>query len=432
MSGYSQSLKGVCVDRLATSTGVIEGVCLEFNGGLVKGFSESPEGFLDFRGLGSTGFPGIVDLHVHLRGLELSYKEDEASGSLAALAGCVTAVVDMPNTKPPLKTPEALEAKLRALKYSSHVDYGVYAGIPYNVEDSQTMASMPIAGFKAYPEDLEAPSRVLCSVLKASESRGLLFIVHPEHPELLKTPDYGFDRGISRPCHAEAAAVDEVSRLLSECGSKPRVHITHASCPQTILKAKAYGFTVDVTPHHLLLDSESFKPLNSLWCESKVNPPLRGLVERSLLWRLLLEGYVDAIASDHAPHAPWEKMWLHPSQCSPGFPSLEVWPGALLRVFRLLGAESLYAKLTSLGPSSILGLRGYGGLGSGFKASLSIFTPEPLEFHGGSYSKARISPYLGFKVLKCLASIIRGRLSYFKGRVLAGEGLGVNMFEPES
>ncbi len=429
MSSYSQDLKGVCVDKLATSTGIREGSCLEFSGGLVKGFSESSRSFLDLRGLGSIGLPGIVDMHVHLRGLELSYKEDEVSGSLAALAGCVTAVVDMPNTKPPLKTPEALEAKLRALKSGSHVDYGVYAGIPYSVEDPQLMASMPIAGFKAYPEDLESPSKVLCSVLKAAESRGLLFIVHPEHPEMLKTPDYGFDRNNSRPCYAEAAAVDEVLKLISECGFKPRVHITHASCPSTVLRAKKYGFTVDVTPHHLLLDVDSFKPLNSLWCESKVNPPLRGLVEKSLLWKLLLEGYVDAIASDHAPHASWEKLWLHPSQCSPGFPSLEFWPGALMRIFALMNVESLYARLTSLGPSSILGLKGYGGLDSGFKASLSIFTPEPLEFHGGSYSKARISPYLGFKTLNCLASVIRGRLSYFKGRVLVGEGWGVNMFE---
>mgnify|MGYP001772496795 CR=1 FL=1 len=421
MSSYSHP-RGLCVDTLILDR-VYRGVCLDLSGGPLRLLEESPPGALDLRGLGSIALPGVVDMHVHLRGLELSYKEDESTGTLAALSGCITAVVDMPNTKPPLKTLKALRAKLGALRDGAYVDYGVYAGVPDDEATVYELSSEPIAGFKVYPEDLRAPRGVLCSILKTLALKGGILIVHAEHPDMLCV-DYGFYRNTYRGCHVEAAAVDEVARLVKECGFKPRIHITHASCPSTVVKAKSYGFTVDVTPHHLLFDEDGFKPLASSWCESKVNPPLRGVVERSLLWRLLLEGYVDAIASDHAPHAPHEKLWLHPSQCSPGFPSLEDWVGALARLFNSINLLPLFAELTSINPARILGLppRAYSG-------SLSILALDLEESPGPIYSKARVSPYLNVYRLRCLATVIRGRIAYLKGEVMVGRGFGVNLFE---
>ena len=413
MSGPSHP--GLCVDRLVLGHSVSHNTCIPL--------SNSTRGSVDLRGLGSIALPGIVDMHVHLRGLELSYKEDEASGTLAALTGCVTAVVDMPNTRPPLKTVGALRAKLESLRSNAYVDYGVYAGVPEDADTVSRLAEHPIAGFKVYPEDLLLPERVLCRVLEVLEAKGRILIVHAEHPEMLHV-DFGFDRGVYRGCVVETAAVEEVKRLMARCGFKPRVHITHASCPSTVLKAKGYGFTVDVTPHHLLFDEGNFRYLASRWCESKVNPPLRGLIERSLLWRLLLEGYVDAIASDHAPHAGYEKLWLHPSQCSPGFPGLEDWVGVLARIFESLGLLGLFTELTSMNPSRILGLPPM--------SSRNTYTILGLEVEnspGCIHSKARVSPYLGAPRLKCLASVIRGEIAYLKGEPLTSRGFGVNLFE---
>ncbi len=424
LSSYSRP-KVLCVDKLVVGSSIYQSPCINISGGNVIDVAGDTGGLLDLRGLGSIALPGVIDMHVHLRGLELSYKEDEASGTLAALSGCITAVVDMPNTKPPLKTVEALREKLESLRLNAYVDYSVYAGIPEDEITVSKLAEHPIAGFKVYPEDLMVSKRVFCSVLKILESKGKLLIVHAEHPDML-TVDFGFDRGSYRGCVAETLAVDEIKRLLIECGWKPRVHITHASCPSTIVKAKSYGFTVDVTPHHLLFDESSFRHLTSRWCESKVNPPLRGVIERNLLWRLLLEGYIDAIASDHAPHASYEKLWLHPSHCSPGFPGLEDWVGVLARIFESLGLLGMFTELTSLNPSRILGLPQ-----RSFNKPQSTFIILGLDKEispGCIYSKAKLSPYLGLPRLTCLASIIRGEIAYLNGKPLINRGFGQPLF----
>lgn len=424
--GYSQDLRGFCVDVLHLGSSIYNDTCVNISDGFVAGLTSELRGALDLRGLNSIALPGVIDIHVHLRGLELSYKEDEASGTMAALAGCITAVIDMPNTKPPLKTVEALRSKLNSLKNMAYVDYGVYAGIPEDLMSVEMLSREPIAGFKVYPEDLRAPKSILCAILRALESKGRILIVHAEHPDMIGL-DYGFNRNTYRGCVVETLAVEEVKRLLVECNSRPKVHITHASCPSTILKAKSYGFTVDVTPHHLLFDEHNFRHLASRWCESKVNPPLRDVIERSLLWRLLLEGYVDVIASDHAPHASYEKLWLHPSQCSPGFPGLEDWTGILARIFNNVGLMGLFVKLTSLNPASILGLPKRGLPGS--QATFSVLTTSTITSPGCTYSKARVSPYVGSLRFECLASIIRGKLAYYKGEIAVNKGFGVNLFE---
>jgi dihydroorotase len=420
----SSHLKTLCVDVFVTGSSVYRSPCISLTDGSIVGVVDAGR-VLDLRGLGSIALPGVVDMHVHLRGLELSYKEDEASGTLAALSGCVTAVVDMPNTKPPLKSVEALRVKLDSLRTRAYVDYGVYAGVPEDELSASRLGEHPIAGFKVYPEDLTLPGRILCRVLKVLEAKGKLLIVHAEHPDMLSM-DFGFDRGSYRGCPAETLAVDEVKRLLVECGSRPRVHITHATCPSTIVKAKSYGFTVDVTPHHLLFDESNFRYLTSRWCESKVNPPLRGVIERSSLWKLLLGGYIDAIASDHAPHAGYEKLWLHPSQCSPGFPGLEDWVGVLARIFKSLNLMGMFVELASLNPTRILGIppRGLGGS----RATLTVLGDVEIS-PGCIHSKARVTPYLGAPRLRCLASVIRGELAYFNGEPLIGGGFGVNLFE---
>ncbi|MEN3000118.1 MAG: dihydroorotase [Acidilobaceae archaeon] len=399
------------MDLLWQPSGWLRGPCLSLPSGEV---GEKGEGYLDLRGMSSVALPGIIDMHVHLRGLQLSYKEDETSGTLAAREGCVTGVVDMPNTRPHVRNVRVLREKLEALRKGARVDYGLYAGVPESREEARAMAAMPIAGFKIYPEDMER-EEVLCDVLKGAEERGLLVVVHSEHPEMIRAPDYGYERDLFRSCAAELMGVEEIRRLTKRCSAYPRVHITHVSCPRTVLLAKGYGYTVDVTPHHLIWHRHNFRHLYSPHCESKVNPPLRGAAESWGLWQLTLGGLVDAIASDHAPHPPHEKCWLPPEQCSPGFSSLESWPGALLLLFERLKLMDLYVELTSLNVAKILRVKR--GL------SLSVFSLEPEISPGSLRSKAKITPYLGVQRARCLTTVIRGKVTSSE------EVSGVNMFE---
>ena len=400
----------VCADFVA---GLGEGGCVNLGEGGFVGFSEEPRGGLrvDLRGLGSLALPGVFDLHVHLRGLGLSYKEDEYSGTAAAAAGCVAGVADMPNTRPELREPGALASKLEALKANAVVDYGVYAGIPRRDGLAGAIASMGVLGFKVYPEDLR-PSPGLCQALREAEERGLVVVLHPELEEAFQLPDWGFERETVRPCTAEEAAVEELRALMDVCGAWPRVHVTHVSCPGTALRARSYGFTVDVTPHHLFA-GEVLPPYWSP-CALKVNPPLKGRLEARRLQDLLLEGLVDAVASDHAPHSPGEKLW-NPHTCPPGFPWLEWWAGfTALRLLRHLGPEGL-AELASRAPRRILGAPG--GYESG---SVSVISLEPARITAPRYSKAPYTPFQGLEYYPCLATVVGGKLVYTRWEGVVG------------
>ncbi len=407
----------VCVDLLATGGSRDSSICVNYKRGSLQGFSESPRGEqrLELRGQNTLALPGVVDIHVHLRGLQLSYKEDEYTGTAAAASGCVTLVADMPNTSPPLRSAENLSAKLRSLSAWSVVDYTVYAGVPWEPGDAWEMASRGVAGFKIYPEDLSSPpTSQLCEALRAAERMGLLVVLHPENPELFRVPDMGFERSTARSCESEEDAVRLLSEAIDHCGAKPRVHVTHASCPGTVARARSKGYTVDVTPHHLFLDEETVASSWG-WCLAKVNPPLRGPRERGILQSMLLEGLIDAIASDHAPHNAREKLWLHPSLCSPGYPWLEWWPGfAAYRLLEPMG-PSRFADLTSHRPREILGVRGPGPLDS-----LSVLSLRPTRIYPKGFSKAGYTPALGMETYDCLVSIVRGRLVYFRGRLAEG------------
>jgi len=394
--------------------------CLVVDGGRVAGYAERPRGqrVLDVRGTGLVVAPGIVDMHVHLRGLRLSYKEDERTGTLEAAAGGVVLVVDMPNTVPRLSDPAALAAKLEALAEHSLVDYGVYAGMPREPHRVQALARAPVAGFKVYPEDYTLEE----SIAAAARSSKLL-VVHPELPEA-EAPVSVEDpagRAEARGCHWEAAAPGLLAPLLDGA----RAHVTHASCASTVGEARAHGYTVDVAPHHLLYEARPRGPP----CESRVNPPLRRAPEPSLLLRLLVEGAVDALASDHAPHARWEKS--EPLSCLPGYPWLGLWPWALNALLHAaLGLEGLL-ELASAGPARVLGVYGdYGLVDVGARASLIVFDPGARWRHVGfRYARHGLPAHFMLPARGLVHyTLVGGRLAYSLQRGPASGALGSNAF----
>ncbi len=319
----------------------------------------------DFRGKNLIVTPAFIDLHVHLRGLKLSYKEDEFTGTKAALQSGILLVVDMPNTIPKLDNPFAIEEKLKALENKSVTDYGVYAALPRNVETLDEIIRKPIAGIKIYPEDLYY-EKVLMYLNKLNDFRRII-IFHPELPEAeMPIVEYEESRSVHRGCHWEAASVSYLKRILNE----KRLHITHTSCPSTVIEAKKLRCTVDTTPHYLFYKVRE----GCLW---RVNPPLRDEETLFKLFNLFIStDFIDAVASDHAPHLLTEKV--DPLSCRSGFPWLEAWPWFIFKLVSL-GLLSLerFLKFLTKGPASILGIDNfYGSLEKGQRANILVIDPK--------------------------------------------------------
>lgn len=329
--------------------------------------------------------PSFIDVHVHLRGLDLAYKEDEESGTKAAIVGGIGLVIDMPNTSPYINTVELVKRKLEVLAQKSYTDYSLYTGLPKTIEQLRKILLAGVAGLKLYPND---HYRVNEKVVKIVGEHGLTIIVHPELPEADKPIALSEEcRQTHRSCMWEIASVELLADIAAEDG---KVHITHATCFEVVERARNYGFTVDITPHHLFLDiGESYDR-----CLTKVNPPLRGKTEQIKLVKAILLDLVNAIASDHAPHSPREKSYSY-LLCPPGIASIEVWPCLLWRlvVERIIGVDKLL-KLCVQGPAGILGLDDlYGKLAPGYRGNVVVWEIGFERVDGLEYSKARYTPY---------------------------------------
>lgn len=370
--------KAVC-GRLFDPRGPLGEGCLILENGIISKIKKLPpagvEKLYNFNKEGLIITPAFIDIHVHLRGLELSHKEDEYTGTKAALLSGILAVMDMPNTIPRLDNVKALNEKIKKLNEKSVIDFGVYAAIPSNPREFYKILKEPIAGFKIYPSDIRNRN----DMLKFMDNINKVIVLHPELPEALNpVMESEISRSLHRGCHLETVAVNYVRRILKNA----KIHITHASCPSTIFEAKRLGLSVDVTPHHLLYDVQE----GCLW---RVSPPLRDRVLRETLMDILLfRDMIDALVSDHAPHRPSEKK--DPLFCSSGFAWLEAWPWLIFRLVSI-GVLSLskFLKLLSLGPASILGLKEkIGLLKKGYRANIIVIDTKYIwRFYGSLSSK---------------------------------------------
>src|SRR3990170_2642691 len=240
--------------------------------------------------------PGCVDAHVHLRDPGLTRKEDFPSGTRSAALGGVSTVADMPNTVPPVTTRVAFEEKAAALRGRAAVDYALYAA----PRSGSAVPRMPDAiGFKVYMAestgDLQIDEEAMEDVLEAAGDADRLVVVHAEDARRFTRPARGGLEGhhMARPKESEVSAIQALGKM----SRGARVHVAHVTCTEA-LDAVPAGVTKEATPHHLLLDFR-----RDLKAFGKVNPPLRSPEDRGALWRAYVEGRVDLVASDHAPHA---------------------------------------------------------------------------------------------------------------------------------
>ncbi|HYM40264.1 MAG TPA: dihydroorotase [Thermoplasmata archaeon] len=293
--------------------------------------------------------PGCVDMHVHFRDPGLTEKDDFPSGTRSAAIGGVTTVIDMPNTRPPVTTADALRAKWARLRVRAAVDYGLFAA----PRDGAGVAALDAAtAFKVYMAEstgnLQIAGDNLGAVVRSAGEARRLVVAHAEDAKRFRPGEAATLSGHSqaRPKESEVSAI----QTLAEIRGEATVHIAHLTCVEA-LDAVPEGVTTEVTPHHLLLDSS--RPLKAF---GKVNPPLRSPEDRKTLWDAFAGGRIEVVASDHAPHTRDEKE--EPFDEAPaGLPGVATALPLLLRQVRseALSLERLVDTMATR-PAEILGI----------------------------------------------------------------------------
>ena len=353
--------------------------------------------------------PAAIDSHVHMRDPGATHKEDFATGTLAALHGGVTCVLDMPNTNPPTITPDALKEKAATAASKSAADFGLFAGVQPGV-DIERLASGAV-GFKLYMAsttgDLLVPSlESVEAELRAVAASGKVLAVHAEDECLRqKNPESSLEDHLrNRRNDCETSAVRKLRELRVE---GLRTHVCHISAMDTLPLLRSDGrMTTEVTPHHLLLDKDS-----KLGAFAKVNPPLRKRGDRQALFKALKEGRFDTMASDHAPHTVEEKEEDFDYAPS-GMPGVETMVPIMLQLVRErhLALSSLVSRLCER-PGELFGIP-KGRIGRGYDADLMIvdLTASTDIKADRLHSKCAWTPYDGLSAIFPKAVFLRGKV----------------------
>lgn len=381
--------------------------------------------------------PGLVDVHVHFREPGMEYKEDFTSGSRAAAAGGVTTAFDMPNTRPPTSTGQALRQKRELALGRSHIDFGLYGVIlPDNEEELGDLASEGAMGFKLFMGETTGQNpppddgTIFAAFRRAAELE-LVVGVHAENDPVLQRlkrelreagrtdPGAHLD---SRPPFVEAEAVSRAVTLAEAAGN--RLHIHHLSTRQgveRVLEARRRGVpvTCEVLISHLLLDETAYERYGNL---IQLNPPIRPREHVERLWAALTEGHVDCVATDHAPHSLEEQRRSNVWEGVGGFIGVEtLLPLLLSCVARGWISLEQAVQVSSENPARIYNL--YPTKGSLEVGADADFVLVDL---GASYrlsdsqlhSRHPVSPYDGWQVRgRPLATYLRGCCIFREGQV---------------
>ncbi|MDD2507020.1 MAG: dihydroorotase [Candidatus Cloacimonetes bacterium] len=374
---------------------------------------------------GAAVFPGFIDLHAHLRDPGQTYKEDIVTGTKSAAKGGFTAVCAMPNTVPITDNIASVEyIQLRAKEHGSARVYVVGALTKQSKgEEISEMATMKSGGIVGVSDDGKCVqnARLMLSCLRYAANFDIPVIVHPEDYALagsgqIHSGKIATQMGLSGiPALAEEVIVARDIMLAESAGA--RLHIAHISTARSLelvrsAKERGLRVTCEVTPHHLVLTEEAFGTFDT---NTKMKPPLRSENDRLACIAALKEGLIDCIATDHAPHADFEKEreFDHAPFGIIGFETAFAVLYENLVIPKKISLATLVDNLT-IHPARVLGLPG-GVLKQGAAADLCIidlkdyttFTRENI------VSKSKNTPWLD----KTLATRVKytfmnGKISY--------------------
>lgn len=382
--------------------------------------------------------PGAIDSHVHFRDPGYPHKETWKTGSAAAALGGVTTVFEMPNTNPPTGTLEALRLKQKAAE-SSYVDFGIHGLLGDDTVDRlEELLDGGVTSFKAFVGNtfgnLPAPTDgALLEGFEKLAPLGIRTVVHAENSSILfrrqkKMQAAGRTDAMAhlaaRPAVAEIEAIGRVLTLAEWTGA--RVHIAHHSAADSLFllreaKRRGVDVTAETCPQYLLLNTGHMLTLGGVM---RLNPPIREARHNQPLWDALMDGTLDMIATDHAPHAPEEKTRESIWDCDCGFPGVETqMPLMLTEVNRQRATLMDYVRWSAVNPAKAWGLYGTKGvIAPGAHADIAIVdmarTGKLSQNQLQSISK--ISPWNGRSVQGYpLHTLLRGRFVMREGRLVA-------------
>jgi dihydroorotase len=426
----------VCGGQVLQADGSLEKVDLEIRAGKIKAFHFTApahwEGaVLDAHGL--TVIPGVIDPQVHFRDPGLTHKEDLISASRACLRGGVTAFLEMPNTIPPTVTPAALTAKLARAAAVCRVHYGFFFGACGDCSNLELLKDPgPVCGIKVF---MGSGKGILdCGDISGQErifaTGNALIAVHAEDQERLlqrrETFLAQYPNHTDRPADLHSQVHDPEAALIAtkravEYSNRygRRLHILHLTTgaeAEWLRKNKTPLITTEVTPQHLLIDSNAYSLIGNL---AQMNPPLRTAVDREQLWQALLDGVIDCIATDHAPHTLEEKAKPYP-HCPSGMPGVETsLPLMLTQV--ALGRCSLQqvSNWMSKKPAELYGIENKGVIAPGWDGDLVLVNLERSHpvLREEVVSRCGWSPFEGWELVGWPeATVVAGVVGYEKGR----------------
>jgi dihydroorotase len=381
---------------------------------------------IDCRGLHI--LPGMIDSQVHFREPGMAHKEDLESGSRSAVMGGVTAVFEMPNTNPLTSTPEALADKVRRGTDRMHCDFAFWVGGTHeNARHVGELERLPAAaGIKVFMGSstgslLIADDAGIAEVLAHTRRRAAFHSEDEyrlEERKPLRVEGDPSSHPIWRDVETALRSTQRLLRIARE--NHALIHVLHVTTEEEIalLSQNKDIATVEVTPHHLVMDDADYKRIGTL---AQMNPPVREARHREGLWRGVQQGIVDVLGSDHAPHTLEEKAKPYPQSPS-GMTGVQT-IAPLLLDFVNAGRLTLarFVDLTSAGPSRIFGIAGKGRVAVGYDADFTVVDLKRRETITNAWTASRVgwTPYDGRAVTGWpVGTFVRGRKVMWEGELV--------------
>lgn len=396
----------------------------------------------------AVAIPAGIDGHVHFRDPGLTHKENWYTGSCSAAAGGVTTVLEHPNTIPPVIDKSGFSLKLKRARKKSVIDFGINGGV---TDNSDKLSELWRLGISVFGEIFMAEStgglNISKSALGGALSQigrlGALACIHAEdealrllNEDLLKNDTSADAHSRIRPNECEEIAVSDCLQINRDAAVPAKLHFCHISTPEAVSRIvdarrhlpspnSAGSITCEVTPHHLFLSAKDYNRLGTL---GKMNPPLRSPDDAAFMISALSSGAVNAIASDHAPHALYEKEV--PARLAPsGVPGVETLMPLMLAAVRknLLTLECVI-QATSQNPARIFGLErhGKGFMQNGYDADLLFFDPKniaPIKSKN-LHTECDWTPYEGMDGIFPAMTLSRGETVWDGSQIIAKKGRG--------